>query len=156
MSICKHLLILCLLACIASAGEHHGQVMFAGLPVPGATIVATQGDKRHVAITDERGVYGFPDLPDGVWTMQVEMLCFEPHKLDVTVGPGAPAALWELKLLPLATIQASAPPPAPKPKPAAAPITTAVATPATDTPSIQQPAAPAPSARPAKGKGKGK
>src|SRR5436190_13213760 len=55
-----------------AAAEHHGLVKFAGLPVPGATITATQGDQKFVAISDLQGAYSFPDLADGVWSMQVE------------------------------------------------------------------------------------
>ena len=70
-----------------AAAEHHGQVKFNGLPVPGATITATQGDKKVVAITDPQGDYGFPNLADGIWNIQVEMLCFAPQKEDVAVAP---------------------------------------------------------------------
>src|SRR2546427_617358 len=35
------------------ASEHHGLVKSGGLPVPGATIIATKGDERHVTTTDE-------------------------------------------------------------------------------------------------------
>src|SRR5713226_9999190 len=69
-----------------AAAEHHGQVRFGGLPVPGATVTATQGDKKFVAISDLQGVYSFPDLADGVWTMQIEMLCFSPIKQEVAIG----------------------------------------------------------------------
>ena len=31
---------------LALASEYHGQVTFGGLPVPGATITATQGDQK--------------------------------------------------------------------------------------------------------------
>ena len=65
------------------AAEHHGHVKFGGLPVPGATVTATQGDKKFVAVTDQQGDYSFPDLPDGTWTIQVEMLCFSTVKQDV-------------------------------------------------------------------------
>src|ERR1035441_7405267 len=65
------------------ASEHHGVVKFGGLAVPGATVTATQGDKKQVAITDPRGVYTFPDLADGVWNLQVEMLCFATLKNEV-------------------------------------------------------------------------
>src|ERR1017187_4846194 len=81
-----------------AAAEHHGQVKFGGLPVPGATVTATQGDKKLVAVTDPRGVYSFPDLADGVWTIQVEMLCFATLKQEVGVAPSAPRPEWELKL----------------------------------------------------------
>ena len=69
------------------ASEQHGQVTFSGLPVPGATVTATQGDKKITAVTDPQGAYSFPDLADGVWTMQVEMLGFSTLKGDVTIGP---------------------------------------------------------------------
>src|ERR1019366_7540694 len=107
------------------ASEHHGVVKFGGLAVPGATVTATQGDKKQVAITDPRGVYTFADLADGVWNLQVEMLCFATLKNEVAVAPNAPSPEWELKLLPLDEIKAAAPPPAP---PAGAPPATTPAT----------------------------
>src|SRR5438874_1098678 len=69
-----------------AAAEHHGQVKFGGLPVPGATVTATQGDKKFVAISDLQGAYSFPDLANGVWTMQIEMLCFSPIKQEVAAS----------------------------------------------------------------------
>ena len=97
-----------------AAAEQHGQVKFGGLPVPGATVTATQGDKKLVAVTDPQGTYSFPDLADGVWTMQVEMLCFATLKQEVGVSASAPSPVWELKLLPLDEMKAvSAPQPAP-------------------------------------------
>ncbi len=128
------------LACTPLLGsEHHGIVMFGGLGVPGATVTATQGDKKLVAVTDPRGLYTFADLPDGVWTLQVEMLCFTTLKMEVAVAPNAPSPEWELKLLPFAEIKASVPPPAPNtPPPAAA---TPAAPPQT---AARQPANPSP------------
>jgi len=90
------------------AAEHHGQVNFNGLPVPGATVTATAGGKKLVAVTDQQGAYSFPDLADGVWTIQVEMLCFAPIKQDVAVAPDAPVPVWELKVLSLEEIHATA------------------------------------------------
>lgn len=104
------------------ASEHHGQVKFGGLPMPGVSITATKGDQKLVAVTDQQGVYAFPDLADGVWTIQVEMLCFEPIKQEVGIAPNAPAPVWELKLQPFEQIKASAPPPEPE-----KPVTTAAA-----------------------------
>jgi hypothetical protein len=95
------------------AAEHRGQVTFGGLPVPGAAVTATQGEKRFSAITDQQGIYAFPDLSDGNWKIRVEMLCFEPIEREVAVAPNAPAALWELKMLPMTEITAHAPVPAP-------------------------------------------
>jgi hypothetical protein len=98
-----------------AASEHHGQVKFGDLPVPGATITAVQGEKKLVTITDPQGNYSFADLADGVWTIQVEMLCFLTARRDVTVAAGAPGAEWELKLLPLSEIKAETNPPAAPP-----------------------------------------
>jgi trimeric autotransporter adhesin len=99
-----------------NASEQHGTVKFGGLPVPGATVTATQGDKKLTIITDQQGAYSFPDLADGSWNIEVDMLCFATIKQDVTVAAGAPASEWELKLLPLDEIKATAvaaPPPPP-------------------------------------------
>ena len=93
------LIIFCLGTLNLTAAEHHGQVMFGGLPVPGVTVTAIQGDKQLVTVTDAQGLYTFPELQDGVWTLQVEMLCFSPSKQEVTVAAGTPALEWELKLL---------------------------------------------------------
>ena len=64
------------------ASEHHGLVKFGGLPVPGATVTAKQGEKSFTAITDQQGAYAFPDLADGVWTVQIEMLVFSTITRD--------------------------------------------------------------------------
>jgi hypothetical protein len=104
----RHAILACLAAFGLAAAEHHGQVKFGGLPVPGATVTAVQGDKKQVAVTDSQGVYSFPDLPDGVWTIEVDMLCFAPLKQDVGVSESAPSPTWELKLLPLDQMQAAA------------------------------------------------
>ena len=82
------------------ASEHHGLVQFGGLPVPGASVTATQGDKKFTAISGEQGSYSFANLADGVWTVQVEMLCFATIKRDVAVAAEAPASEWDLHLLP--------------------------------------------------------
>ena len=59
-----------------AAADHYGQVTFGGLPVPGATVTATQGDKQFVAITDTQGIFRIADLADGVCTIRIEMLGF--------------------------------------------------------------------------------
>src|SRR5579863_4856168 len=95
-------LIVCLvMVASAAASEYHGQVTFGGLPLPGATVTAIQGDRKIVSVTDQQGVFSFPDLSDGNWTIQVEMQCFSLLQQDVMVGTNASAAAWEMKLLPL-------------------------------------------------------
>ena len=54
--------------------EYRGQVVFNGVPVPGATVTATQGEKKFTAITDPMGAYVFPNLPEGTWAIEIEML----------------------------------------------------------------------------------
>ncbi len=90
------------------ASEVHGQVVFNGQPVPGATVTAIQGTKKVVVTTDALGNYSFPDLADGTWTLSVEMLCFEPVKQDVAVTVNTPAGKIELKMLPVAQLLAIA------------------------------------------------
>ncbi len=108
--------------------EHHGQVMFAGFPVPGATVTAVQGDKKFIAITDQQGVYSFPELAEGPFTIQVEMLGFSTIKQEVN----APAAEFEMKMLPIEEIHAQiahAASPDPTPAPAASSNTKPTAAP---------------------------
>ncbi len=132
------------LGCLAvfglAAAEHRGQVKFGGLPVPGVSVTVSQGDKKFAAVTDPQGAYSFPDLTDGIWAIQVEMLCFSPIKQEVAVTAGAPVAEWELKLLPFEEIKASAPPP-PAATPAATSATAASAAPPPS--AATSPAAPA-------------
>ncbi|MBZ5581269.1 MAG: TonB-dependent receptor [Acidobacteriia bacterium] len=105
---------LLILACLPlAAAEHHGLVTFGGLPVPGATVTASQGEKRVTAITDQLGFYSFADLPDGIWSIRVEMLCFAPLEKEIAVAPGAPSPEWELKLMPVEEMRTEKSAPAP-------------------------------------------
>ncbi|MBI4266639.1 MAG: TonB-dependent receptor [Acidobacteria bacterium] len=88
------------------AAEQVGQVTFGGLPVPGATVIALQGETQVVTSTDLEGVYRLGDLPDGVWTIRVEMQGFAPVVREVAIGADEPPATWELALLTLAEIAA--------------------------------------------------
>jgi hypothetical protein len=108
----------------AYPGGYQGQVSFNGFAVPGATVTATQDTKKFVAVTDDQGVFTFPDITNGTWTLQVEMSGFATMKDQVVVGGNAPIAPpWELKMLALDDMKAEvsvAPPPGatpPQPKP---------------------------------------
>jgi hypothetical protein len=104
-----------------AAADHYGQVTFAGLPVPGATVTAIQGDTQRATVTDQLGVYRLANLADGAWTIRIEMLGFSPLSQDITMPAEAPPT-FTLKLLPFAQISASLPPPVVEPpKPLAAP-----------------------------------
>ncbi len=100
---------------LAAASQYHGQVTFNSLSVPGATVTATQGDKKFTAITNLQGLYSFPDLTDGTWTIEVKMTGFSTVRQEVAITPNTPAAKWELKLLPLDQIAARIKPAVPSP-----------------------------------------
>jgi len=100
MSLTSVLLSLLLLA------EHRGHVTIGGVPIPGATVTFTRGEQKLVTTTDANGAYAIPDLPDGTWTVQVEMLGFAPVKQDLASASGALASEWELKMLALAEMHA--------------------------------------------------
>src|SRR6266850_7741458 len=82
--------------------EHHGQVIFGGVPVPGATVTVVQGDKTFTAITDQQGFYAFPELAAGPFTIHVEMLGFSTIEREVN----GPQGVFELKMLPIEQIHA--------------------------------------------------
>jgi trimeric autotransporter adhesin len=124
---------------VLAASEHHGQANFGGLPIPGVTVTATQGDKKLVTISDSQGMYSFPDLPDGVWSFEIEMLCFAPIKQDVTIGSDAAIPNWELKLLPFEEIKAQAGPQQEK-TPVSVAINAPAATPAPESADAAKPA----------------
>jgi trimeric autotransporter adhesin len=100
---------LCAVACLlatAHAAEHHGRVTFNGMPVPGATVTASQGSKKVVAVSDVAGIYSFPDLADGTWELEVGMSGFEIAKQQVAVAANAQPAAFELQMLPLQQMNA--------------------------------------------------
>jgi hypothetical protein len=101
---------LSLLALLASpllfaAGDQHGQITFNGLPVPGATILATQSDKKIVAASDADGRYRLSGLGDGPYTIRVEMLGFAPLTRELVATDEATQPALELALLPFEEIE---------------------------------------------------
>lgn len=90
----------------AWATEYHGQVFYQGVPIPGATVTMTQGAQQVATVTDEQGLYAFPDLADGAWKIEIRMRGFEPFRGEVTIAPNIPQGSWELKLLDLQQMMA--------------------------------------------------
>jgi hypothetical protein len=86
-------------ASVSAAAEHIGQITFNGLPVPGATVTASQGERKIATTTDQQGIYRFADLADGSWSISVQMLGFAPLTRDVVIGTESTPATWELMLL---------------------------------------------------------
>ena len=103
---------LCLLAGLAAASpgaqasDYRGQVLANGLPLPGATVTASQGGRERATVSDEQGRYVFPNLPDGTWKIHVEIQCFVPLDREVAVSASSSETSWELKILPLDQILA--------------------------------------------------
>ena len=58
---------------ILFATEQRGSVKVGGLPIPGANVTATLGEQKIVTSTDDNGVFIFPNLGPGVWTIEVEI-----------------------------------------------------------------------------------
>lgn len=126
---------LALLLCaerVFTASDLAGQVTVGAVPVPGASVAATQGDRRLLTVTDPAGVFRFTGIADGAWSIRVDMIGFAPATAEVIVPiTGAPPVV-ALKLLTLADITRDLPvgantfgPPTNLPPPAFAPGATA-------------------------------
>jgi hypothetical protein len=88
-----------------AVADEHGFVTFNGLPVPGATVTAVQGDKKIVVSSDADGRYEFAGLVEGTYSLRVEMLGFSTVTRDVVPGEGSGAPTLELSLLPFEEIK---------------------------------------------------
>ena len=122
----------------ASAAGFAGRLIFADQPVPGASIIATKGDRQVTTVTNEQGAFAFADLENGVWSIRVEMPTFVTLTHDVTIPAEAPP-VWTLMLQSLEEMNATRPPAAAAPAPVAAPAprpatSTAAPRPAATTP----------------------
>lgn len=137
--------VLLIIVCVVSsafawvASDHSGQVTFNGLPVPGATVIATQAGKTFATVTDADGIYRFSNLDDAPCTIEVQMPGFAPVKQEVTITANAPLMKWELKLLPLAEIGAE-----PKTESVSAAVTQSTSAPAKQVKPAPEPASQSP------------
>ncbi len=110
VSVLGMLLWCCAVAPAGAASAYYGRVIFNGLPVPGATIIVTQGAKKLTTVTDVGGVFHFDNLANGVWKVEIEMQLFAPIHGEVTVGPKAPVSEFTLTPLPMSELEAHAQP----------------------------------------------
>lgn len=101
-------LLLLVLHSTVIAAEHHGRVLFNGFPVPGATVVASRDAQRLTVVTDLQGLFEFSKLADGDWTLRVEMQGFVPQEQRLSVKGASPSSAWDLKMLSLAEVVATA------------------------------------------------
>src|SRR5262245_10316217 len=96
--------------------DHQGLVRVGEVPVPGASVKAIQGEKTLHVVTDADGRYEIPDLPEGTWTIQVEMPGFETTKRDVVVAKENAVEQWDLKIRTLEDLNGTSEPAAGFPK----------------------------------------
>lgn len=83
---------------LLSGAEYHSVVRANGLPVPGVTITAKQGDTTLVTTSGEQGEFSFPEIGDGQWSFEFKMTGFETISRTVVLPAAMPSA-WELKIL---------------------------------------------------------
>ncbi len=68
----------------AALQAQSGVVKSGNQPIPGATVMATQGSTKAEAVTDQSGRYTLPPLAAGEWTVEVTMFGFAPARKQVT------------------------------------------------------------------------
>jgi len=85
-------------ACLLHAQT--GVVRANGVPVPGATVKATQDGKTLTTVTDDDGRYKLDGIASGKWTFEVQMFRFETQTKEVQAS-GAANLEWNLALRPL-------------------------------------------------------
>ena len=79
------------------AAEQSGIVRSGELPIPGATVKASKGERVVIVYTDESGRYSIPNLRDGLWRFEVEMFGFRSTSGIVRV-PEETAVEWKLEV----------------------------------------------------------
>jgi len=84
----RHFLLLVVLAalpcCLLQAAQQAGYVRAADQPIPGATVTASQGAVKLIAVTDTDGRYML-NLAPGTWDIQVEMPGFATTHQQTTI-----------------------------------------------------------------------
>jgi trimeric autotransporter adhesin len=76
-----------------------GVVKFGGQPLPGATVIAIQGDHRIMTTTDESGAYQLDGLAPGTYSLEVQMFGFQTaHKQIQIAAASQPTTEWTLEL----------------------------------------------------------
>ncbi len=111
----RPVLLLLALHASAFAAEHHGRVFFNGAPVPGAVVTATHGTQQLQTVTDGQGIFQFPSLADGEWTIRVAMQGFAMQEQTIKLDKSTLASSFDLKMLSVADVLALATVVAPPP-----------------------------------------
>jgi hypothetical protein len=70
--------------------ELSGRILFSGLPVPGATVTATHGDRAATTVSGADGAFRIAGLRSGVWMLRVEMRGFVTVTRQTTLPAAEP------------------------------------------------------------------
>ncbi len=100
-------MLMCGAAIKALPAQYSGRVTVNGVPLPGATVTATESGQTFTVTTDQQGLYQFPNIDVGKWHLHLEMQGFRTVEATVTVSKDTPAAAVEMQMLPLADLLAS-------------------------------------------------
>jgi hypothetical protein len=84
----------------STLGAQTGVVKFSGQPVPGATVIASLGDRRVLTTTDELGHYELPDVAPGTYSIEVQMFGFQTARKQAQIDKGSAALEWSVELQP--------------------------------------------------------
>src|SRR5438876_842112 len=76
-----------------TAAEFQGTIQSNGIPLPGASVTASQGERKITTTSDEKGRFVFTDLAEGTWTIAVEMLGFGKVDRSITSPAAAPEVI---------------------------------------------------------------
>jgi hypothetical protein len=107
--------------CWLTGADLQGVVRFSGLPVPGASVTASQNGRRVSAVTGVDGLYRITGLGSGSWTVRVEMPCFRAPERTVELSTDPASIDWQMEALPGCGTATAQPPPAATPPAAASP-----------------------------------
>ncbi len=59
----------------------------------------TRGGTTLITVSDQGGLYDFPDLPDGAWKIEIEMQGFSTIQSEINIAANTSGTKWELHLL---------------------------------------------------------
>jgi hypothetical protein len=97
---------------VSAPAAQRGVVSANGLPVPGATVVAVQGDRKVVSSTGEDGSYVLDEADGGAWKLRVEMFGFVAEEREVATSE---PVSWTLRVAEKPAPAARQPAPRPAP-----------------------------------------
>src|SRR5215831_892110 len=86
----------CLACVLPLARAQNGVVKSNGLPLPGATVTATLGERKLTTVTGPDGRYSFDGLTPGTWAMQVDLFGFATARKQVEIGTQPVTTDWTL------------------------------------------------------------